>query len=105
MNIDDAKEIAKNVQELLDIVLGFVKQRREAFGEEGLKECSEFLPAIRKLSEESKTNGVFSAEGLRGLQAFIARVESIMKSAHEKDLVRYNELLKQLKAALPQDAE
>ena len=105
MNIDDAKQIAEIVKELLDIVLGFVQQRREAFGEDGLKDCGEFLPAIRELREEYISKGVFSVEGLLGLRTFIARVESVMKSAHEKDLVRYNELLRQLKAALPQDAE
>ena len=105
MNINDAKEIAEVVKELLDIVVGFVKQRREEFGEEGLEDCGEFLPAIRRLKEEYNTKGVFSVEGLLGLQTFIDRVESVMKSAHEKDLVRYNELLNRVKAALPQDAE
>jgi hypothetical protein len=105
MNIDDAKKIAEALKELLDIVVGFVNQRREALGEDGLKECGEFLPAIRELKEEYITKGVFSNEGLLGLQTFFNRVESVMKSAHAKDLARYNELLKQVKAALPQDAE
>jgi len=105
MNINDAKEIAETVKELLDIVVGFMKQRREEFGEEGLKDCREFLPAITELMEEYNTKGVFSVEGLLGLQTFIDRIESVMKLAHEKDLVRYNELLKKVKAAIPQDAE